>query len=179
MEVMAWWLMSELRQLGQRLGPYMLEGLVALLSTSGSSINNSLKLGESASFDLLSYMHMLYEVCPYFKFGYMSAHVAIAEAMKDENTVHIIDFRIGQGSQWIPLIQAFVAQPGGPPRIRITGVDDITSAYARGGGLKIVGRRLAKLAHSFKNPFTFHAVAVPACEIRAENLGIRASEALA
>ncbi|KAG6417049.1 hypothetical protein SASPL_124490 [Salvia splendens] len=184
--LMAQWLMSELRQLVsvsgapvQRLGAYMLEGLVALMSASGSSINKSLKLREPASFELLSYMHMLYEVCPYFKFGYMSANGAIAEAMKDENRVHIIDFQIGQGSQWIPLIQAFGGRPGGPPHIRITGVDDITSPYARGGGLNMVGRRLAKLAQAFKVPFTFHAVAVPACEVRAENLGIRAGEALA
>ncbi|KAL1555408.1 DNA topoisomerase 2-associated protein pat1 [Salvia divinorum] len=126
--LMVQWLMSELRQLVavsgaavQRLGAYMLEGLVALLSTSGSSINKSLKLREAASFELLSYMHMLYEVCPYFKFGYMSANGAIAEAMKDETRVHIIDFQIGQGSQWIPLIQAFAARPGGPPHIRIMG----------------------------------------------------------
>ncbi|KAL8477940.1 hypothetical protein ACS0TY_030007 [Phlomoides rotata] len=184
--LMAQWLMSELRQIVsvsgepiQRLGAYMLEGLVARLSASGSSIYKSLKFKEPASFELLSYMHMLYEVCPYFKFGYMSANGAIAEAMKDEDRVHIIDFQIGQGSQWIPLIQAFGARPGGPPQIRITGVDDYTSAYARGGGLNIVGRRLSKLAESFKVPFVFNAASVSASDVRAENLGIRSGEAVA
>jgi hypothetical protein len=51
-------------------------------------------------------MNILYEVCPYFKFGYMSANGAIADAMKNEARVHIIDFQIAQGSQWISLIQA-------------------------------------------------------------------------
>lgn len=182
----AQWLMTELRQIVsvsgepiQRLGAYMLEGLVARLSASGSSIYKSLKFKEPASFELLSYMHMLYEVCPYFKFGYMSANGAIAEAMKDEDRVHIIDFQIGQGSQWIPLIQAFGARPGGPPQIRITGVDDFTSAYARGGGLNIVGRRLSKLAESFKVPFVFNAVPISACDVRVKNLGIRPGEAVA
>ncbi|CDP18907.1 unnamed protein product [Coffea canephora] len=180
------WLMSELRQMVsvsgepiQRLGAYMLEGLVAKLAASGSSIYKSLRCKEPASFELLSYMHILYEVCPYFKFGYMSANGAIAEAMKDENRVHIIDFQISQGSQWVTLIQAFAARPGGPPHIRITGIDDSTSAYARGGGLSIVGQRLSRLAESFKVPFEFHAAAMSGCEVQPEDLGIQPGEALA
>ncbi|KAL8031080.1 hypothetical protein ABFX02_13G002700 [Erythranthe guttata] len=153
-------LMSELRQLVsvsgeplQRLGAYMLEGLVARVSSSGRFLYKS---REPANFKLLSYMHLLHEACPYFKYGYMSANGAIAEAMKDEERVHIIDFQIGQGSQWVPLIQAFAARPGGPPRIRITVIGDAMSVYApRGGGSNIVGRRLSKLAKSFKVPFEF------------------------
>lgn len=184
--LMAQWLISELRQLVsvsgepiQRLGAYMLEGLVARLASSGSSIYKSLRCKEPASFELLSYMKILYEACPYFKFGYMSANGAIAEAMKDENRVHIIDFQIGQGSQWISLIQAFAARPGGPPQIRITGIDDSTSAYARGGGPNIVGRKLSKLAQTFKVPFEFHSASMFGCEVHLENLGIRPGEALA
>ncbi|KAK2995649.1 hypothetical protein RJ640_013606 [Escallonia rubra] len=180
------WLMAELRHMVsvsgepmQRLGAYILEGLVARLSSSGSSICKSLKCKQPASAELLSYMHILYEVCPYFKFGYMSANGAIAEAMKDENRVHIIDFQIAQGSQWITLIQAFAARPGGPPQIRITGIDDSSSAYARGGGLNIVGNRLSRLAKTFQVPFEFHAVEVSGSEVQLENLWIRPGEALA
>ncbi|KAL0001523.1 hypothetical protein SO802_015304 [Lithocarpus litseifolius] len=184
--LMAHWLMDELRQMVsvtgepiQRLGAYMLEGLVARLASSGSTICKALKCKEPASTELLSYMHILYEVCPYFKFGYMSANGAIAEAMKDEKRVHIIDFQIAQGSQWLTLIQAFASRPGGPPHIRITGIDDSMSAYARGGGLNIVGKRLSKLAESFKVPFEFHAAAMSGCEVELENLGVRPGEALA
>ncbi|XP_059661193.1 scarecrow-like protein 21 [Cornus florida] len=180
------WLMAELRQMVsvsgepiQRLGAYMLEGLVARLASSGSSIYKSLRGKEPASAELRSYMYSLYEVCPYLKFGYMSANGAIAEAMKDEKRVHIIDFRISQGCQWVSLIQAFAARPGGPPHIRITGIDDSTSAYARGGGLNIVGERLSRLAKSFKVPFEFHAAVISDSEVRLGNLGIRSGEALA
>ncbi|CAL0307323.1 unnamed protein product [Lupinus luteus] len=184
--LMAQWLMDELRQMVsvsgepiQRLGAYMLEGLVARLYSSGSSIYKSLRCKEPESAELLSYMHILYEVCPYFKFGYMSANGAIAEAMKHEDRVHIIDFQISQGCQWITLIQAFAARPGGPPHIRITGIDDSTSAYARGGGLHIVGKRLSKLAEHFKVPFEFHAAAMSGCDVQLHKLGIRPGEALA
>ncbi|CAH2044828.1 unnamed protein product [Thlaspi arvense] len=185
--MMAQSMMEKLRQMVsvsgepiQRLGAYLLEGLVAQLASSGSSIYKALnKCPEPASTELLSYMHILYEVCPYFKFGYMSANGAIAEAMKEENRVHIVDFQIGQGSQWVTLIQAFAARPGGPPRIRITGIDDMTSAYARGGGLTIVGNRLAKLAKKFNVPFEFNAVSVSVSEVKPKNLGVRPGEALA
>ncbi|KAK9035135.1 hypothetical protein V6N11_077184 [Hibiscus sabdariffa] len=184
--LMAQWLMDELRRIVsvsgepiQRLGAYMLEGLVARLASSGSSIYKALRCKEPESADLLSYMHILYEVCPYFKFGYMSANGAIAEAMKDEDRVHIIDFQIAQGSQWISLIQAFAVRPGGPPHIRITGIDDSTSAYARGGGLNIVGKRLSKLAEYFNVPFEFHAAAMFGCGVQQEHLQVRPGEALA
>ncbi|KAL5714289.1 DNA topoisomerase 2-associated protein pat1 [Ranunculus cassubicifolius] len=156
----------------QRLGAYLLEGLVARLSSSGSSIYKLLKCSEPTSSELLSYMHLLYEVCPFFKFGYMSANGAIAEAMKDENRIHIIDFQIAQGSQWVSLLQALGSRPGGDPYVRITGMDDSQSAYARGGGLNIVGHRLTKVAHMYNVPFEFHASAL-------ENLGIRPWEAIA
>ncbi|GAV86844.1 GRAS domain-containing protein [Cephalotus follicularis] len=180
------WLMTELRQMVsvsgepvQRLGAYLSEGLVARLASSGSSIYKALRCKEPASAELLSYMHILYEVCPYFKFGYMSANGAIAEAMKDECKVHIIDFMIAQGSQWFTLIQALAARPCGPPHIKITSIDDSTSAHARGGGLDIVGKRLSWLAESCKVPFEFHAVEVSASEVQLEHLGIRPGEAIA
>ncbi|XP_038983357.1 chitin-inducible gibberellin-responsive protein 2-like [Phoenix dactylifera] len=180
------WLTSELRQMVsvsgepiQRVGAYMLEGLVARLASTGSSIYKALRCKEPTSSELLSYMHVLYEVCPYFKFGYMSANGAIAEALKGENMVHIIDFQIAQGSQWVTLIQALAARPGGPPHVRITGIDDSVSAYARGGGLHIVGQRLSRLAQSCNVPFEFHAAAISGSDVELEHLGVQPGEALA
>lgn len=184
--IMTEWLMTELRKMVsvfgepvQRLGAYMLEGLVARLASSGSSIYKALKCKEPSSVELLSYMHLLYEVCPYFKFGYLSANGAIAEAVKNESNVHIIDFQIAQGTQWITLIQALASRPGGPPRLRITGIDDSTSAYARAGGLELVGLRLSRLAESCKVPFEFHAAAISGTEVQLEDLGVQPGEAIA
>lgn len=163
----------------QRLGAYMVEGLVARLASSGHSIYKALKCKEPKSSDLLSYMHFLYEACPYFKFGYMSANGAIAEAVKGEDRIHIIDFHISQGAQWISLLQALAARPGGPPTVKITGIDDSVSAYARDGGLDIVGRRLSHIAGLCKVPFEFHAVAISGDEVEERHLGVIPGEALA
>ena len=90
-------LITELRQVVavcgepmQRLGAYILEGIVARLVAYGSIIYKSLKCKEPTSPELLSYMQVLYEVCPYFKFGYMAANGAIREAFKVEYILHII-----------------------------------------------------------------------------------------
>ncbi|XP_004506678.1 scarecrow-like protein 21 [Cicer arietinum] len=180
------WMVTELRKIVsisgspiERLGAYVLEALVSRMASSGSTIYKSLKCSEPTGNELLSYMHVLYEICPYFKFGYMSANGAIAEAMKDENEVHIIDFQISQGTQWVSLIQALARRPGGPPRIRITGVDDSFSAYARGGGVDVVGERLSTLAQSCHVPFEFHAVRVSASEVQLEDFELRPDEAVA
>lgn len=180
------WLMSELRKIVsvsgnpiQRLGAYLLEALVARRACSGSTIYKALKCKEPTSNELLSYMHVLYEICPYLKFGYMSANGAIAEAVKGESEVHIIDFQINQGIQWVSLIQSLASRPGGPPKIRITGVDDSTSAYARGGGLDIVGERLLGLAQSYNIPFEFNAIVAAPTEVQLKDLELRPSEAIA
>uniref|UniRef100_A0A251V354 Putative transcription factor GRAS n=1 Tax=Helianthus annuus TaxID=4232 RepID=A0A251V354_HELAN len=138
-------LISELRRMVsvagepiQRIGAYMLEGLIARLSSSGSTIYKS---------DLALNTRVLYEICPCSKYGYMSANGAIAEAMKCEKRVHIIDFCIEDGSQWVPLIQAFARRPGGPPHIRISGLHHYPN------GLGKVGIRLCKLAKACNVPF--------------------------
>ncbi|OIT05398.1 PREDICTED: scarecrow-like protein 13 [Nicotiana attenuata] len=163
----------------QRLSAYMLEGLRARLLSSGSTIYKKLKCNEPTSSDLLSYMQVLYHICPYYKFAYMSANVVIGEAMRNENRIHIIDFQIAQGSQWMFLLHDLASRPGGPPYVRVTGVDDSQSAHARGGGLKLVGERLKKVAESCGVPFEFHGAALSGCKVELENLQVRHGEALA
>ncbi|KAJ7981632.1 Transcription factor GRAS [Quillaja saponaria] len=163
----------------QRLGAYMVEGLVARKEASGNNIYHALRCREPDSNDLLSYMHMLYEICPYLKFGYMAANGAIAEACRNEDRIHIIDFQIAQGIQWVTLLQALAARPSGAPHVRITGIDDPVSKYARGDGLDVVGRRLAAISEKFKIPVEFHGVPVFGPDVTQDMLDVRPGEALA
>lgn len=163
----------------QRIGAYLIEGLVARKKHSGSNIYKALKCKEPESKDLLSYMHILYEICPYLKFGYMAANGAIAEACRNEDNIHIIDFQIAQGTQWITLLQALAARPGGPPYVRITGIDDPISKFARGVGLEAVRGRLCAISKQFKIPLDFNGIQVFAPEVTREMLDIRPGEALA
>lgn len=163
----------------QRLGAYLLEGLVARRESSGSNIYLALRCRQPESKELMSYMRILYDICPYFKFGYMAANGAIAEAVKREDRIHIIDFQIAQGTQWVTLIQALAARPGGPPHLRITGIDDPVSEYARGDDAKLVGNMLSDMSNEFGIPIEFNALPVYASEVTAEMLDVRPGEALA
>lgn len=163
----------------QRLGAYMVEGLVARKELSGNNIYRALRCREPEGKDLLSYMHILYEICPYLKFGYLAANGAIAEACRNEDRIHIIDFQIAQGTQWMTLLQALAARPGGPPHIRITGIDDPLSKYARGDSLELVGKRLENVGKEFNIPIEFHPLPVYAPFVTKEMLDVRPGEALA
>ncbi|XP_059442982.1 chitin-inducible gibberellin-responsive protein 1-like [Corylus avellana] len=163
----------------QRLGAYMVEGLVARKNASGANIYRALKRREPESKDLLSYMHILSEICPYIKFGYMAANGAIADACKNEHRIHIIDFQIAQGTQWVTLVEALAARHGGPPHVRITGIDDPVSNYPRGDGLEAVEKRLAAISQKFKIPVEFHGIPVFAQDVTRDILNVRPGEALA
>ncbi|KAL2316573.1 hypothetical protein Fmac_030449 [Flemingia macrophylla] len=181
--IMAEWFMRKIREMVsvsgepmQRLGAYMLEGLVARLEGTGSKIYETLKCYEAANAKRLSNMHMFHQICLlHFKFGYVCANGAIAQAMKNEDRIHIIDFQIDEGIQWFTLIRDFAARPAGPPHIRITGIGDSTSSDA----LQMVGSKLSKLASDFKVPFEFHATPVSACDVQLQNFQVRSGEALA
>ncbi|CAI9784163.1 unnamed protein product [Fraxinus pennsylvanica] len=163
----------------QRLGAYLVEGLVARKESSGTHIYQALNRKEPECKDLLSYMHILYEICPYLKFGYMAANGAIAEACRNDDSIHIIDFQISRGTQWMTLLQALAARPGGAPRVRITGIDDPVSKYARGDCIAAIGRRLAAISEKFNLPFEFHSISAFAPEVTRDMLDVRPGEALA
>lgn len=143
----------------QRIAAYMVEGLAARMGASGKFLYKALKCKEPPSSDRLAAMQILFEVCPCFRFGFVAANGAIIEAFKGEKRVHIVDFDINQGSQYITLMQTLATLPGQPPHLRLTGVDDPESVQRPVGGLKHIGQRLVKLAEALNVPFKFRAVA--------------------
>ncbi|PKA53755.1 Scarecrow-like protein 1 [Apostasia shenzhenica] len=178
-------MITELRQVvsiqgdpPQRLAAYLVEGLAARIASSGQGLYKALKCKEPPTSDRLSAMQILFEICPCFKFGFMAANGAIAETFKDEERVHIVDFDINQGSQYITLIQALSTRQAKPPRLRITGVDDPESVQRAVGGLKVIGQRLEKLAEEVGVPFEFRAIAAKTIDVTPSMLDCRPGEAL-
>ncbi|XP_062022682.1 scarecrow-like protein 1 [Rosa rugosa] len=178
-------IINELRQLvsiqgdpPQRIAAYMVEGLAARMASSGKYLYRALKCKEPPSSYRLAAMQVLFELCPCFKFGFMAANGAIIEATKDEKRVHIIDFDINQGNQYITLIQALAELPGKPPHLRLTGVDDPESVQRPVGGLNTIGQRLEQLAEGLGVSFEFQAVASKTSIVSPSMLDCRQGEAL-
>ena len=178
-------MINELRQMvsvqgepSQRIAAYMVEGLAARMAASGKFLYKALKCKEPPSSDRLAAMQILFEVCPCFKFGFMAANGAIIEAFKDEKRVHIVDFDINQGSQYMTLIRTIASRTRKPPHLRLTGVDDPESVQRSVGGLKIIGQMLEKLAEELGVPFEFQAVPSRTSLVTPSMLDCRPGEAL-
>ncbi|CAN6969441.1 unnamed protein product [Brassica oleracea var. botrytis] len=179
-------MLNELRQIvsiqgdpSQRIAAYMVEGLAARMAASGKFLYRALKCKEPPSDERLAAMQVLFEACPCFKFGLLAANGAIVESIRDEKEVHIIDFDINQGNQYMTLIRTIAELPGKGPRLRLTGIDDPESVQRSVGGLRIIGLRLEQLAKDHGVSFKFKAVASKTSLIVSPStLGCKPGEAL-
>lgn len=177
-------MINELRQTvsidgepSQRILAYMVEALAARVAASGKGLYKALKCKEPPSKDRLSAMQVLFEVCPCFRFGFMAANGAILEAFVGEKNVHIIDFDINQGSQYITLLQT-LAETNSRPHLRLTGVDDPESVQRPVGGLNHIGQRLTELAKMLNLDFEFTSVVATTAIIEPGSLNCRPGEAV-
>lgn len=142
---------------------------------ASSNGNNSTNLPDSLS-ELLHFH--FYETCPYLKFAHFTANQAILEAFAGHKQVHVIDFNLMHGLQWPALIQALALRPGGPPRLRLTGI----GPPQPGGNdvLQEIGKKLRQLADTVKVEFEFRGVvAVKLDDIKPWMLQVRHGEAVA
>jgi hypothetical protein len=112
-------------------------------------------------------------ISPFVKFSHFTANQAIQEAFGREDRVHIIDLDIMQGLQWPGLFHILASRPGGPPRLRLTGLGASTEV------LEATGKRLSDFADTLGLPFEFCAVADKAGNVDPEKLGVTRREAVA
>ncbi|CAH8327531.1 unnamed protein product [Eruca vesicaria subsp. sativa] len=178
-------MVNELRQIvsiqgdpSQRIAAYMVEGLAARMAASGKFLYKALKCKEPPTDERLAAMQVLFEVCPCFKFGFLAANDAIVESIRGEEEVHIIDFDINQGNQYMTLIKTVSEMPGKRPRLRLTGVDDPESVQRSVGGLTIIGLRLEQHAKDHGVSFKFNAVASKTNIVSPSTLGCKPGETL-
>ncbi|GER46675.1 scarecrow-like transcription factor SCL8-L protein [Striga asiatica] len=167
----------------QRLAAYMAAALRARVAPAQLSQPEVLGKEHAAS------TQMLYDASPCFKLGFMAANLAILEATAEQglSKIHVLDFEIGQGGQYVHLLHALAAKwktetPNyDGASLRITAVVDKSTAggAAAEEKLRIVGDGLRALATRIGVPLAFAAKNLEIAELTRENLGIRDGEALA
>ncbi|GLT67655.1 hypothetical protein SLA2020_399470 [Shorea laevis] len=95
-------------------------------------------------------------------------------------SLHIIDFGIEYGFHWPLLIHKLSKRAGGPPKLRITGIEFPQPGFRPTERIEETGRRLAKYCERFNVPFEYHALASQNWEtIQIEDLKIDRNEMLA
>lgn len=161
----------------QRVAAYFAEAMSARLVSSCLGLYAPLPNPSPAAARLHGRVAAAFQVfngiSPFVKFSHFTANQAIQEAFEREERVHIIDLDIMQGLQWPGLFHILASRPGGPPRVRLTGLGASMEA------LEATGKRLSDFADTLGLPFEFCPVADKAGNLDPEKLGVTRREAVA
>ncbi|CAA0809420.1 Scarecrow-like protein 14 [Striga hermonthica] len=160
----------------QRLAHYFAQGLEARMAGSSTQIYKSLFNMPTSAADFLRAYHIYLATCPFRKISNFFSNRTFMNVAQDVSTLHIVDFGILYGFQWPCLIQRLSTRPGGPPRLRITGIDFPCPGFRPSERVEETGRRLARYAETFKVPFEFNAIAQKWETVRLVDLGIKNDE---
>lgn len=167
----------------QRLAHYFANGLEARLvgaSTGTQIFYTSLNSKRISASDILKAYSVLISVCPFKKLVYFFANKMIMEAAAKAESLHIIDFGIQYGFQWPILVKFLSKRAGGPPKLRITGIEYPQAGFRPAERIEETGRRLANYCKRFDVPFEYKAIASQNWEtIPLEDFKIESNELLA
>ncbi|KAJ7533281.1 hypothetical protein O6H91_13G040700 [Diphasiastrum complanatum] len=164
----------------QRLAFYFMEALVARISGTGGCLYTALNNRRYSAAEMLKAYQLRIEKCPFIRISHFFSNQTIANACDGESRLHVVDYGILYGFQWPSLIQTLANRPGGPPRLRITGIDFPQPGIKPSERVEDTGRRLSEFARSCGVPFEYHALAVTKWEdIQPSSLFLRHDEVLA
>jgi hypothetical protein len=162
----------------QRLAHYFAEGLEARLAGSGSQVYNSLMAKRISVVDFLKAYRLYAAACCFRVMAFKFANLTICKAIVGRKKVHIVDYGIHYGSQWPGLLKFLSIWPGGPPEVRITGIDLPQPGFRPASRVKETGRRLSNYASQFGVPFKYRGIAAKWETVGVDDLDIDPDEVL-
>ncbi|XP_002533753.2 scarecrow-like protein 14 [Ricinus communis] len=163
----------------QRLAHCFANGLEARLAGTGAQIYTALSSEKLSAADMLKAYLAYISACPFNKIAIIFANHNILAVSKNASTLHIIDFGILYGFQWPALIYRLSKREGGPPKLRITGIELPQSGFRPGERVQETGRRLAKYCELHKVPFEYNAIAKKWETIQIDDLKLNHGEVVA
>ncbi|XP_071697864.1 scarecrow-like protein 14 [Rutidosis leptorrhynchoides] len=164
----------------QRLAHIFAVGLEARLACTGPQLYASQKVTRISAAEKLKAFQAYISACPFKKNEIYFANRTIFEAASGSSTLHIVDFGISYGFQWPILIKHLADRPGGPPKLRITGIEFPQSGFRPAERVEETGRWLTNYCNRFKVPFEYNAIAMQNWEmIKIEDLKLQRNEFLA
>lgn len=162
----------------QRMAHYFADGLEARIAGVGTPIYNSILTGPASALDILRAYHMFLAICPFKKLSNFFSNRTIMAVAEKATRIHIIDLGMVYGFQWPCFFQRISSRPGGPPKVRITGIDLPQPGFRPAKRLEEAGHRLRNYADSFNVPFEFNAVAKKWETLKIEDLKLESDEVL-
>ncbi|XP_045803832.1 scarecrow-like protein 14 [Trifolium pratense] len=172
---------SHLGDAPQRLAHYFANALEARMVGAGAGtqiLYMSQKMFSAA--DFLKAYQVFISVCPFKKIAHFFANKMILKTAEKAKTLHIIDFGILYGFQWPILIKFLSKRVGGPPKLRITGIEYPQAGFRPAERIEETGRRLANYCQRFNVSFEYKAIPSRHWEtIQIEDLNIKSDEVVA
>lgn len=141
----------------ERLARLVVGALIARRQGAAADTGN-LYGGAAGPAEMLGAFEALVRDTPLVRFGHHTANTAHLSVIGDAQAVCLVDIGLGFGSQWEPLLHALGQRPGGPPRVRLVGVDLPAPGPDPASALDAVGARLARVAAECAVPFEFVAL---------------------
>lgn len=164
----------------QRLAHIFAAGLEARLAGTGSQLYAAQSSKRISAAEKLKAYQVYLSACPFKKISMFFANKMIIDTASTASTLHIVDFGIQYGFQWPILIQRLSERVGGPPKLRITGIELPQPGFRPAERVEETGRRLANYCERFHVPFEYNAIATQHWEsIKIEDLKIERDEFLA
>ncbi|XP_050370850.1 scarecrow-like protein 33 [Argentina anserina] len=167
----------------QRLAHFFANALEARMAGTGTGSQifyTSLASKKTSAVEILKSYQVSLSSCPFKRMSIFFKNKMIIAMAEKAATLHIVDFGILYGFQWPILIHKLSLRPGGPPKLRITGIEVPQPGFRPAEWIEETGRRLAKYCERFKVPFEFNAIASQNWEsIKVEDLKVERNEVLA
>ena len=160
----------------ERLAHYFANGLEARLAGTGTSFYSPVLVNRSTVSEMLKAYVVYVSAVPFRKVSNFTTNRSIGKLAEKATRVHIIDFGISYGFQWPCFIQRQSFRPGGPPKIRITGIEFPQPGFRPAERIEETGRRLKRVAEACNVPFEYHAIAQKWETIQLEDLKIDRDE---
>ncbi|VAH92353.1 scarecrow-like protein 9 [Triticum dicoccoides] len=162
----------------QRLAYCFAKGLEARLAGTGSQVYKSLMAKHTSTMEFLKGYELFMAACSFKRVAFTFSSMTIFDAVEGKSKLHIVDYGLHYGCQWPGLLAWLATRDGGPPEVRITGIDLPQPGFRPAKRLEETGRALSNCARQFGLPFKFHAIAAKWETIRAEDLNIDPDEVL-
>ncbi|XP_047091357.1 scarecrow-like protein 34 isoform X2 [Lolium rigidum] len=162
----------------QRLAHCFAQGLEARLAGTGSQIYQSLVAKSTSVVDYLKAYKLYMAACSFKKINTVFVGKTIMDAMEGKSRLHIVDYNVQYGFQWPGFFRWISIREGGPPEVRITGIDLPQPGFRPAFQIEETGRRLSNVAREFGIPFKFHGIVAKLETVRAEDLNLDPDEVL-
>ncbi|CAI9107205.1 OLC1v1006510C1 [Oldenlandia corymbosa var. corymbosa] len=160
----------------QRLAHCFADGLEARIAGTGSQIYKALVNKRTSASDFLKAYHLYMASSPFRKISTFVSNVTIRVKSMNAMRLHIIDFGILYGFQWPTFMQRIADRVGGPPFLRITGIEFPQPGFRPAEQVEETGHRLSEYAKMFNVPFEYNAIAKKWETIKLEDLKIKEGE---